>query len=57
VLPQNLELSATLVIAGISVLTLRFQPPYRPEDSSLQEVQPVLVHGVSGGAETSWFRI
>src|SRR4029077_1063358 len=26
VLPQNLELSVTLVIAGISVSTLRFQP-------------------------------
>jgi hypothetical protein len=41
------------VIAGISVLTLRFQPPYRPGRSSLQEVQPALVHGVSGGASTA----
>jgi hypothetical protein len=53
VLPQNLELSATLVTTGISVLTLRSNPRIRPGDSSLQEVQPALVHGVSGGAATA----
>src|SRR5271170_2292016 len=47
----------TLVIAGISVLTLRSEPPYRPDDSSLQEVQPVLVHGVSGGAGMGQFSV
>src|ERR1700733_6335261 len=34
-------------LAGISVLILRVQPSYRPDDLSLQEVQPALVHGTS----------
>ena len=43
------------LLAEISVLTLRFQLLYRPDDLFLEGFQPVWVHGLSAAPEGAGF--